>query len=288
MRPQAQGHTTSRALRLAAALLLLSGGLPAAGQLGSTEYVVGPKDLLEIKVLEIPDLNVERRVLDNGSIDLPLLGQVPVAGTTSMEIRDRLAALLTAKYVNQAYVTVMVKDYANRPITLLGGVARPGTLSISGRWTLRQAILSAGGVAPGAGRQIFVLRTADNGLSDRLEINADELFVRMSPEWDIPIYPGDVVSVPVKQEITIYVIGELKQNGAVKVTTDEKVTLLTFVARAGGFTDKAAKGSLRIRRTGPDGTVTELKANYGRILAGKDPDIPLQAEDVVIVKESLF
>lgn len=269
-------------------LLTLVLATSAAAQVATMDYVIGPKDLLEIKVQEIPDLNVERRVQDNGSIDLPLLGQVPVSGATPMDLRDRLAALLTAKYVNQAYVTVNVKEYANRPIVILGGVARPGSLNLAGRWTLQQAILNAGGLAQGAGRKIAILRTADNGMTDRLDVNADELFVRLNPVWNIPIYPGDVVNVGMRQEISIYFLGEFKTTGAVKVGSDEKVTLLTMVARAGGLTDRASKGSLRIRRTDAEGKPVEITVNYGRILAGKDPDVPLQADDVVIAKESLF
>lgn len=275
--------------RLAAGFLLsLLIALPSAAQVGTASYVIGPKDLLEIKVQEIPDLNVERRVQEDGSIDLPLLGLVPVAGDSAMALRDRLAALLMARYVNQAYVTVNVKEYANRPILILGGVARPGPLNLSGRWTLQQAILNAGGLTAGAGKRISILRTADNGLSDRLEVNSDELFVNLSPVWNVPIYPGDVVNVGTRQEVVIYFLGEFKTTGAIKVQSDEKVTLLRMIARVGGLTDRAAKGSIRIKRTDAEGKTTELEASYSRILSGRDPDLELMPDDVVIAKESLF
>lgn len=274
---------------LAAFLLAAAATLPAAAQVSSSvNYVIGPKDLLEIKVQEIPELNVERRVQDDGSIDLPLLGQVTASGVSPMDLRDRIAAMLTAKYVNQAYVTVNVKDYANRPILVLGGVAKPGALNVAGRWTLQQAILAAGGLAPGAGRRIAVLRTAESGLTDRLEIDSDELFVKLNPIWNIPIYPGDVVNVGTRQEVVIYFLGEFKTTGAVKVMSDEKLTLLRMVARVGGLTERAAKGSLRIKRTDAEGKTTEIVANYSRILSGKDPDVLLMPDDVLVAKESLF
>ena len=281
-----RGRSVGAAFAAFAAALLLAKG--SAAQVPTADYQIGPKDLLEIRVQEIPEMNVERRVQDNGSIDLPLLGQVPVSGSSPLDLRDRLAALLTSKYVNQAYVTVNVKEYANRPIVILGGVVRPGSLSLAGRWTLQQAILNAGGLAQGAGRRILILRTADNGLTDRLEVNADELFVRLNPIWNVPIYPGDVVNVGIRQEVSVYFLGEFKTTGAVKVMSDEKLTLLTMVARVGGLTERASKGSVRIKRTDAEGKAVEIKANYGRILAGKDPDIPLQADDVVIAKESVF
>jgi len=273
---------------LAALLFSFAAALPGAAQVSTANYVIGPKDLLEIKVQEIAELNVERRVQDDGSIDLPLLGQVTASGVSPMDLRDRITAMLTAKFVNQAYVTVNVKEYANRPILILGGVARPGALNVAGRWTLQQAILNAGGLAPGAGKKIAVLRTAENGLTDRLEIDSDELFVRLNPVWNIPIYPGDVVNVGTRQEVVIYFLGEFKTTGAVKVMSDEKLTLLRMVARVGGLTERASRGRLRIMRTDAEGKTVEIEASYSRILSGKDRDVLLMPDDVVVAKESLF
>src|SRR6266550_3946441 len=139
------------------------------------DYRIGSKDLLEIRVLEIPDLNVERRVSDGGAIDLPLLGQISVAGKTAVEAQEQLETLLRAKYVNRANVSVIVKEFANKPVSIVGAVVRPGSLNISGRWYLLQAISAAGGLDSSAGKKIFVLRRADNGLSDVLEIQRDDL-----------------------------------------------------------------------------------------------------------------
>ncbi len=73
-------------LTLAALTLLVPSSLRAQDP---GEYRLGPKDLIEIKVLEIPELNMDRRVGDDGDIDLPLLGQFPVAGLTASEVRDK-------------------------------------------------------------------------------------------------------------------------------------------------------------------------------------------------------
>ncbi len=124
------------------AVVALLFSVVASAQIG--DYVIGPKDLLQISVLEIPDLNVERRVTDNGTIDLPLLGQFNVAGITATEARAQLETLLRDKYVNRANVSVIVKEYGNKPVSVVGSVAKPGSLSISGKWSLLQAISAAG------------------------------------------------------------------------------------------------------------------------------------------------
>jgi len=250
-------------------------------------YRIGSRDLLEIKVFQVPDLNVERRVDDDGNIDLPLIGDFPVAGLTADEVRDRLEAMLTAKYVNRADVNVTVKEVGSKPISVLGAVGHPGVLGYPGRWTLIQALTAAGGAADNAGKKISVLRRADNGLTDTLVITTDQLYRSSEPKWNIPILPGDTVNVQGKSTATIYLLGEISKNGPVTVDSDEPISLLRVIASAGGLTDRASH-TIRIKRKGPDGKVVELKANYARILAGKDPDMILKPDDIVLVKESFF
>lgn len=270
-------------------LFLLAGIATRAGaQQTFGDYRIGPKDLLEIRVFEIPELNLERRVSDSGMLDLPLLGQFSVTGLTAEEVRDRLQALLTAKYVNRANVSVVIKEFANKPVSILGAVGHPGSLNVSGRWDLLQAITAAGGLVPGAGKKIYVLRQSDNGLSDRLEIDTDELFQKSSTIWNIPIYPSDIVNIPANRSVKIFVIGEVKSPGAVEFSSDDRISVLSVVAKAGGMTDRAAKGSIRIKRRQPDGKDKEFVVNYRRILSGKDPDMDLKPDDVVVVKESFF
>lgn len=276
------------AFLVAAVLAILAAGPVAAQEPASMEYRLGPKDLLEIKVIEVPDVNGERRVGDDGSIDLPMVGKVPVSGLTASEVADRIEAVLTAKYVNRANVSVVIKDYANKPVSIIGAVQRPGSLNIAGRWDLLQAIAAAGGLAPNAGRKIYVLRRGENGLSDRLEIDRDELFLRSSERWNVPIYPSDVVNIPPRTTVKIFCVGEVRSPGALELDSDDRITLLSVIAKAGGFTSRAAKGNIRIKRRGADRKDVELTADYSRIVSGKDPDMELMADDVVIVKESFF
>ena len=251
------------------------------------EYHLGPRDLIEIKVLEVPDLNVERRVSDRGTVALPLLGDFSVEGLTASEVRSKLEALLKEKYVNRADVSIVVKDYTNKPVSILGAVQHPGALNISGRWSLLQAISAAGGVTEAAGRKIYVLRRSDNGLSDTLEIQTDDLFRSASQMWNIPIYPSDVVNIPARSTVRIFCIGEVRTPGAVEFTTDDRITLLSVLAKAGGLTDRASK-TIRIKRRDASGRDVETVVDYKRVLSGKDVDPVLRADDVVVIKESFF
>lgn len=267
-------------------LALLTRPLP--GQPLTGEYRIGPRDLLEIKVLELPELNVERRVGDSGVVSLPLVGDVPLASLTATEAADRLSSILTAKYVNRANVTIVIREFTNKPISVLGAVQKPGSLNVSGKWDLLQAISAAGGLRPDAGRKIYVLRRSENGLSDRLEIATADLFVNPSAKWNVTIYPSDVINIPARAPVRVFCLGEVEKPGSLEFDADDRITLLSVIAKAGGLTDRAARGSIRIKRRGPDGKDAELTANYGRIVSGKDVDPTLQGDDVVVVKESFF
>ena len=269
--------------------LILGLLVPAAAnaQEASGDYRIGPKDLLEIRVLEITELNVERRVEDSGAIDLPLLGQFKVAGLTALEARAQLEDLLRAKYVNRANVSVVVKEFANKPISVVGAVTKPGSLSISGRFTLLQAISAAGGLDATAGKKIYVLRRGDNGLSDVLEIKTDDLFRGSTAMWNVPVFPSDVVNVPARTTIKIFCLGEVKTPGALEFDSDDRLSLLSVVAKAGGLTDRASSKVL-VKRRGPDGKDVEAKYNYKAVISGKEPDPTLKADDVVVVQESFF
>src|SRR5262249_41051549 len=145
---------------------------------------------------EIPELNVERRVNDSGTIDLPLIGAVPVAGKTAAEAQQQGEQILRGKDVNPAKDSAVVQEVAHKPVSVGGSVAQPGSLSISGNWYLLQAISAAGGIDASAGRKIFVLRRSDNGLTDVLEIRRDDLLQGSTVTWNIPIFAGDVVNIP--------------------------------------------------------------------------------------------
>jgi polysaccharide export outer membrane protein len=249
-------------------------------------YQIGPRDRLALRVLEVPELNVERRVNEEGAISLPLLGDFVVSGLSTSEAASRLEALLTARYVRKATVSIEVIEFRASPITVIGAVRNPGPLEVAGRISLLEALTAAGGLSGAQGRVIHILRRADNGLSDQLTIDADDLLVRGDLRANIPLLSGDLVNVPVTVEVTVFCLGEVQQPGAVTFRSTERITLLAAIARAGGLSDRASKRILVKRRT--DAGDTELEADYRAILAGRAPDLELQDGDVLYIKESFF
>jgi len=189
--------------------------------------------------------------------------------------------------VNRANISIVVKEFANKPVSVLGAVQKPGSLSISGRWTLVNAITAAGGLTATAGHKIYVLRRAENGLSDTLEIRSDELFRSATALWNIPIQPSDIINIPARTAMTVFCLGEVKTPGALQFDSDDRLTLLSVIAKAGGLTDRASK-TVRIKRRGADGKDVEKVVDFKRIVSGQIPDLPIEPNDVIVVKESFF
>ena len=110
------------------------------------EYRIGPKDLLEIAVFELPELNQTARVSEDGSISMPLLGKVVIEGLTKEELQQRLAGLLEEKYLKKARVTVFIKEYQSQRVSVIGAVGKPGMYELIGRVSLLEMISQAGGL----------------------------------------------------------------------------------------------------------------------------------------------
>lgn len=254
---------------------------------GQTAYRIGPRDLVEIRVFEEPQLNVERRVNEDGALTLPLIGDVPAAGRTEAEFAAQLKALLESKSLQRASVEVRVRELRSRPISLIGAVKQPGPLPYSGRWTLLEAITAAGGLVDGHGDVIYVMRRAENGLSDQVSVSITDLMMKALPRANLPLFANDLVNVPAAAKVTVYCLGEFTTPGAITFQGGERVTLLAAIARAGDLTDRAAR-TILIKRQGRTGAAAQIEVDYKRVLAGKEPDPELQEGDVLMAKESFF
>jgi polysaccharide export outer membrane protein len=92
----------------------------------SAEFKIGPKDLLEISVFGVQDLNRTVRVSEDGMITLPLIGEVSVEGLTKTEIEKKLSQLLEEKYVQNPQLTVFIREYQSKKVSIIGAVRTPG------------------------------------------------------------------------------------------------------------------------------------------------------------------
>ena len=268
-------------------LLLFLGG-SAATFSQSVGYRVGPKDLVEVQVFEAAEFNTRARISEEGTLSLPVVGDILVNGLTDDALTRRIREVLEECCIQRATVSVQILEFNSRPISVIGAVSRPGSLSFSGNWTLLEALTAAGGLAAAHGDVVHILRRADNGLTDQIEISLQDLLVAGDRTVNIPIYANDLINVPATMEVTIFCLGEVERPGALVFKSTERITLLTAIARAGGLTDRSSR-KITIKREADGGTAArEIPVDYKDVLSGKSRDIELREGDIVVVKESFF
>jgi len=256
---------------------------------GSEEDAIGVGDLLQVEVFGLDELGREVRVLRDGTISLPLLGNLPVNGLTVQQAERRIAQMLSdRKLVNDPQVYVVVKEHVSRSVRVQGAVRRPGVYEIGGRKTLLEIIGDAGGLEQQTGTMIFILRRSGSGPEERIEINAEQLIEQGDVSLNIPLEPGDIVSVPHQKRHYVYVNGAVKSPGQVEFLSSEGITVLQAITAAGGLTERANAGNIHVIRKLPDGSQERIEIHLKKIKKGKEIDLPLEKNDVVVVGEWFF
>jgi polysaccharide export outer membrane protein len=168
------------------------GSAAAFASAEATEYRISQQDILQISVFQINDLNSAVQVSQDGTITLPLVGKVQVAGKTTSGAEQIIAGKLKQKYLQSPQVSVSVKTYGKR-ITVSGAVTSPRVLSDDGNTTLSQAIANAGGVSDIANSQrVHIARSKDQHVQDEI-YNLDD--VQAGNATDPLLKGGDIVVV---------------------------------------------------------------------------------------------
>jgi polysaccharide biosynthesis/export protein len=165
----------------------------ASGGAAKYGYLVGATDVLQITVFKVPELTQSVQVADTGTINLPLLGEVPAAGKTAHEIEQDLTRQLGAKYLKNPQVTVFVKDRNSQTVTIEGAVMKPGVYLINGKLSLVQLTAMAGGLNNDLyDKDVKIFRMVNGERITRV-FNIDD--VRGGKAGDPVLRAGDVVVV---------------------------------------------------------------------------------------------
>lgn len=245
------------------------------------DYRIGAKDLLDIAVFELPELNQMVRVSEDGSITLSLLGKVEVAGLTPQELEKKLATLLDQQFTKGAHVTVFIREY--QKVSVIGAVGRPGQYELVGPTTLLQVIAQAGGLTAQAMNEVFIYRQTPDGKQSMISVRLEDL-ANGKQEYNIEVMPKDVISIPIDLTLNVFVYGEVKTPGVIAFLRSKQITLLQAIAQAGGPTEWAKKTRVVIKRKDKiSGKEMKIRVNLKSMISGKVADIVLEEGDVVIV-----
>ena len=172
--------------------VLRGGGALASGE---SDYVLVIGDVVELNVFREPDLQTQATIARDGTVQLPLIREVKLAGLTIRDAREQLRGLYDKKFLVDPQVFLNVVKYAERKFTIMGQVARPGSYELQGgeRIDLLEAIGLAGGFTRIANRgRVIVQRRTGNEVT---AIKANAKKMADGRETPLEIQPGDVITV---------------------------------------------------------------------------------------------
>lgn len=274
-----------RVRNLWVAAILAAGGLTAYAQTAGTAaadaaarpaaYRLGAGDVVRVTVYQNPDLTLEGRVAESGSLSYPLLGTVRVGGLPIDQAEKLIAdGLRNGNFVKQPQVSIMVLQVRAHQASVLGQVNRPGRFPLEvADLRLSDLLATAGGVAS-SGADIVTVVGTRNGQPFRREIDLPTVF-KSEREQDLVIQNGDVVYVD--RAPMVYIYGEVQRPGVLRL--ERGMTVLQALAAGGGLTQRGTEKGLRVHRKADGGKTTVTQPGM---------EDQLRDGDVVYVRESLF
>jgi polysaccharide export outer membrane protein len=255
----------------------------------STEYQIGPEDILKVTVYGHEDLTQTVVVQSDGTFVFPLIGRVKGGDLTPKELERKITVLLSQGFIRNPQVTVIVQEYRSKTIFVVGEIARPGTYPLSGSRTLVEALAKAGPTTSNAGGEVVIVRPHGEVQGPVLpnqvgegpaSASAEVIRVNMPDiqagdlSKNILLRPNDTVFVPLAPKV--FVSGEVRNPGAYPFASG--TTVRQAISLAGGFTEDGSSGRIRVVRTF-EGKSREVKIKI---------DEPVQPGDTIVVKSKLF
>lgn len=269
---------------------------------GEKTYLIGREDVLDITVWQSPDLTKAVVVRSDGTIDYPLLGSLPAAGLTTVDLQRTIQEKLSQGFVKSPQVSVSVKEYNSKKILVFGQVGKPGLYKLKGPIPLLELLFMVGG--SGDGKRMTVIRPsqvsvdanpalpaassegdnpADSSAS-AIEIDLIRLLSKGDLTQNIMIQPGDTLYVSSGTGLRYYVLGQVGSPGPYEWVQD--ITVLEAIKLAGGVKERGAPNRIKIRKI-YNGQKQEIKVNLVDIMRGKKKDdTVVKPGDTIIVPES--
>ncbi len=262
-----------------ACLLALSATLcPAAEDTGSTDpqhmSVLGAGDSVTIQIFGEPEATPVY-VGDDGTINVPYVGKIAVAGISPVEAASRVTkALKDGGYFVNPHVTVLVTQARSQLVSVAGEVANPGRYPITPRTTIVELLAEAGGAKETASDVGYVLHSDETGHVTRSPVNLN-LATADAEAPPSTLVGGDSLVVPRADRFSIE--GEVTSPGRYRI--EPGMTVMQAIARAGGITERGSEHRIQLKRAVKPGQYQTIHAKPGDLV---------KPDDIIRVKESIF
>ncbi len=242
--------------------------------------VLAPGFLLNIDILDEPDITGSFRVDNAGNLMLPIVGPFHVAGQTVSEAKQGLQKkLLEDKLLLDPQVTINVVEYSAPQVTILGQVSNPGRYPLLAPHNLIDVLALAGGPTITAGNEVKITRASNP--------KADPELVHYSRETDrnavndVIVNPGDTVQVQMAG--IVYVLGAVNKPGGYVMQEGGTLSVLQALSLANGANINFAGGTVHIVRSNSDGSTVDIPVSMKHLYGGETGPVLLQAKDIVYV-----
>jgi polysaccharide biosynthesis/export protein len=266
---------------LMACLLVLASLHVGAQPLAKADYPLGAGDAIQILVFQNPELTMETRVSENGSITYPLIGKVDLGGLSIAAAEKKIAdALKTGGFLQKPQVNIVLLKILGNQVSVLGQVNRPGRFPLETTNTrLSDMLATAGGAissgtTPG-GDDVAIVTGVRNGQSFRKKIDIASIFLTEKVQDDIVLQGGDIIYV--HRAPVFYIYGEVQRPGSFRV--EREMTIMQALAQGGGPTARGSEKRIRMHRKTVNGGIVQMEP----LLTDT-----IQPNDVIYVKESIF
>lgn len=246
-----------------------------AGLATAADIELGPGDTLRVNVYGHPDLSLETRVSESGSISYPLIGEVKVSGLSPASAQKKIAGMLErGGYLRNPQVNISVAQNQSQQVSVLGQVTRPGRYPVDGKRSLTDILALAGGMTQDAGDTVTLVRTR-NGKTIKESLDIHAMVKTGEMHKNLQLKTDDVIYV--ERAPRFYIYGEVQQPGTYKL--ERNMTVIQALSVGGGLSPRGTDRGVRLKRRDADGTLREITAKHEDIV---------QTDDVVYVRESLF
>lgn len=259
-------------------MVLLLGVWMQAASANDTSYLLGPGDLLKISVYSNPDLSLDARVDENGSISFPLIGTVQVGGNTSFAAEKKIADLLQkGGFIVDPQVNILVTQFQSKLISVLGSVYKPGRYPLDRATTLADLIALVGGITPDGSDLITVVSK-----SGKTEYDMHDIVGKVDQSKNINLSGGEIVYVHARD---VSVMGQVNRPGKYSVVGGVR-TVADFLSVAGGISPTGS--DMVTVTTVRDGSVNRFDVDVDSLFRVGDSkaNVELASGDSVYVPRS--
>ncbi|MGB3764994.1 MAG: SLBB domain-containing protein [Phormidesmis sp.] len=279
-------------------------------------YVLGAGDLVSVSIFNVPEYSGQQKVLANGTLNLPVVGMVSVAGLT---LQSAGAAIASAYQSELRYpaVTVVLEDARPLRVAIAGEVSQPGLYTLMAEGdaqfpTVAQALQTAGGVTQAADLHRVALRRSNGGQSQTITLDLWALLNNGDVNQDLALRDGDAIVIgatrnvdvaesnrlsasnlaaSVEQDIVVAVVGEVFRPGAYEFggageqVSRGRTTVTQVVQTAGGVKPSADIRNIQVRRATRSGEEQLIDIDLWALLQQGDisQDLVLQQGDTVLI-----